>query len=98
MSGVSKEFVKKGLEKGDYSIYPKSDSCNAEWWSTFDRIRDKEGKTVAFVRCHRCLSLLAYDPKNLAHHHSVLMQRAVVRYNLTVLLLVIFFVSDLIYL
>lgn len=81
MRGVSKEFVKKRLEKGNYSLYPQSNSCSAEWWSTFDRSRDKEEKTVAFVRCRCCLSLLAYDPKKLVDHHSVFMQRAVVHYN-----------------
>ena len=65
MSGVSKELVEKALEKGDYSLYPKYDSCTAEWWSNFDRIRDKEGNTVAFVQCRRCLSLLAYDPRKI---------------------------------
>ena len=65
MSDVSKEFVKNALAKGDYSLYPISDSCTAEWWSTCDRIRDKEGNTAPFVQCRRCLSLLAYDPRKI---------------------------------
>ena len=65
MSDVSKEFVKNAHAKGDYYLYPKFDSCTVEWWSTFDRIRDKEGNTVDFVQCHRCLSLLAYDPRKI---------------------------------
>ena len=68
MSDVSKEFVKNALAKGDYSLYPKSDWYTAEWWSTFDRIRDKEGNTMAFVQCHRCLSLLAYDPRDITQY------------------------------
>jgi hypothetical protein len=46
MSGISKEAVKRALEKGDYSLYPKPDSSNAEWWSIFDRTRDDEGKIL----------------------------------------------------
>ena len=65
MSDISKEFVKNGLVKGDYSLYPKSDSCTAECCSTFDRVRDKEGNTVAFVQRRRCLSLLACDPSKI---------------------------------
>ena len=65
MSGVPKEFVKNALAKGDYSLYPKADSCTAKWWSTFDRVRDNEGNTVAFVWCRCCLSLLAYDPRTI---------------------------------
>ena len=65
MNDVSKEFVKNALAKGDYSLYPKSDSCTAEWWSTFDRTRDKEGNTVAFVQCRHCLSLFAYSPRKI---------------------------------
>ena len=49
MSGVSKEFVKKAREKCDYSLYSKSDSCAAEWWSAFDRIRDKNSNQIL---CH----------------------------------------------
>ena len=65
MSGVWKKFVKSALAKGDYSLYPKSDLYTAECCSTFDRVRDKEGNIVAFIQCHRCLSLLAYDPKKI---------------------------------
>ena len=65
MSDVSKEFAKKALAKGDHSLYPKSDSCTTEWWFTFDRIRDIEGNTVAFVQCRRRLSLLPYDPRKI---------------------------------
>ena len=66
MSDVSKEFVKNTLAKSGYSLYPKFDSSTAEWWSIFDRIRDKEGNTVAFVQCRRCLSLLVYDPRKIS--------------------------------
>ena len=30
-----------------------------------DRIRDKEGNTVACVQCRRCLSLLTHDPRKI---------------------------------
>lgn len=63
MSGISKEALARALDKGDYSLHPKPDSASAEWWPIFDRIRDEEGKIVAFVRCRRCFSLLAYDSK-----------------------------------
>ncbi len=53
MSGISKEALARVLDKGDYSLHPKPDSASAEWWAIFDRIRDEEGKIVAFVRCCR---------------------------------------------
>ena len=65
MSGVSKEFVKKALEKGDYSLYSQSDSSGAKWWSNFHRIRDNEGQKVPFVQCYRCISLLADDTRKI---------------------------------
>ena len=65
MSGVSKEFVKNALAKSEYSLYLKYGSCTVERWSTFDPVRDKEGNTVAFVQCRRCLYLLAYDPRKI---------------------------------
>jgi hypothetical protein len=49
MTSISKETVKKFLEKGDYSLYRKSDSTSAEWWMNFDRIRHAERKNVGFV-------------------------------------------------
>ena len=65
MNDVSKEFVKNALAKGDYSLYPKFDSCTAECCSTFDRIHDKEGNTMALIQCRHCLSLLVYDPRKI---------------------------------
>ena len=63
MSSESKDFIKRAIEKGDYKICPKADTASAEWWSTFDRIRDTQGNLKPFVRCRRCLNLLAYDPR-----------------------------------
>ena len=83
MGGVSKEFVKNALEKGDYSFYPKFDSCTAEWWCTFNRIRDKEGNTVGFVQCHRCLSLLAYDPRKIGTSSLSTHAKSCVQHNPT---------------
>lgn len=63
MNEISKEFVKKALEKGDFTLYSQPDSSGAKWWSRFHRIRDNEGRKVAFVQCNQCLTLLAYDSK-----------------------------------
>ena len=63
MRSISKETVTRALEQNKYSLYPKPDSATAEWWTLFDRIRDEQGKFVAFVRCHRCCSLLIYNSK-----------------------------------
>ena len=60
-----KSLLKMFLQKMIILFNRKSDWCTGECWSTFQRIRDKEGNTEAFVACRRCLSLLAYDRRKV---------------------------------
>ena len=46
----SKENIQKGLRAGEYTILEKPQS-NATWWKNFNRIKNKDNKTMNSVQC-----------------------------------------------
>jgi len=64
MASLSKESVKKSLEKGDYRTCDKPPQAKALWWSNFKRIQDQMNNLLPYVQCIRCKHLLTYDSKS----------------------------------
>ena len=63
MSTVTKEGVKRALEKGLYTNCDRPSTCSANWWKNFTCIIDENKCSIPFVQCVRCKSLLAYDSR-----------------------------------